>query len=198
MKLFGPHPAGVVHHLCGLVRSDAVSAWGELFMRPKTSSIFKTRREIERYFGGETIECLICGRHFQRLQTHLSVKHGVAADDYKKRFGLPWSRGLISASSLAASGWTDERKAQARKLARQSGFYKFAHLEPRREFAPFLKAEAIEHLGAHAKGFSEKFDLRVRALAEMGLSKRAIARRLKVAHSTVLKRIKLGQGKTKR
>jgi ROS/MUCR transcriptional regulator protein len=114
-------------------------------MRAKVPSAFRTRRAIERYFSGDTIECLICGRHFKRLQTHLAAKHGMAADDYKRRFGLPWTRGLTSAASLANSGWTDERKAKARKLARRSRFFKLAHLTPRRELAPFLKAEAVEH-----------------------------------------------------
>jgi hypothetical protein len=161
-----------------------------ILIRAKTSPAFKTRRDIERYFSGDTIECLICGRHFKRLQTHLIARHGVAADDYKRRFGLPWSRGLTSAASLANSGWTDERKAKARKLARQSRFFKLAHLTPWRELAPFLKAEAVEHLRVSANPFGEKFDARVRALAEKGLSIRAIARVLKVAHTTVLERIK--------
>jgi len=104
----------------------------------------------------------------------------MAADDYKKRFGLPWTRGLTSATSLANSGWTDERKAKARKLA----------LTPRRELAPFLKTEAVEHLGVNAQAFGGKFDARVRALAQKGLGIRAIARVLKVAHTTVLERIK--------
>jgi ROS/MUCR transcriptional regulator protein len=168
-------------------------------MRPKTPPAFKTRREIERYFRGDTIECLMCGRHFKRLQTHLAAKHGVAADEYKSRFGLPWTLGLTSAASLANSGWTGERKAKARKLARKSRFFKLAHLTPRRELAPFLKAEAVEHLGAHAKAFDEKFDARVRAFAEKGLSIRAIARVLKVAHATVLERAKRWRkGKPKR
>jgi hypothetical protein len=151
---------------------------------------FRTRREIERYFSGETIECLLCRRHFKRLQTHLAAKHAMTADEYKRRFGLPWTRGLTSAASLANSGWTNERKAKARKRAQQSRFFELAHLVPRREVAPFLKAEAIEHLGANAKGLGEKFDLRVRALAEKGLSSRAIARVLRVAHSTILDRTK--------
>jgi len=29
--------------------------------------VFKTRREVERYFGGKTIECLLCGQRFRRL-----------------------------------------------------------------------------------------------------------------------------------
>jgi hypothetical protein len=156
-------------------------------MKPQ---VFKTRRDVERYFSGDTIECLICARRFKRLQRHLAAKHDLSADDYKKQFGLPWTRGLTSATSLAKSGWTEERKAKARKLARQSRFFELAHLTPRREFAPFLKAEAVEHLGANAKAFGKKFDLQVRALAEKGLSIRAIARVLKVSHTTVLKRSK--------
>jgi hypothetical protein len=159
-------------------------------MRAKAPPPFKTRRDIERYFSGDTIECLLCGRQFKRLQTHLAAKHGVAADDYKRRFGLPWTRGLTSAASLANSGWTEERKAKARKLARKSRFFKLAHLTPRRELALFLKTEAVEHLGVNAKAFGEKFDARVRALADKGLSIRAIARLLKVAHATVLERTK--------
>ena len=117
----------------------------------------------------------------------------------KKRFGLPWTRGLTSATSLANSGWTDERKAKARKLAQKSRFFDLAHSRPRRELAPFLKTEAVEHLGVNAKAFGGKFDARVRALAQKGLGIRAIARVLKVAHSTVLERIKRSRkGKPKR
>ena len=113
-------------------------------MRAKPPVAFKTRRDIARYFGGNTIECLICGRRFKRLHTHLAAKHGMAADDYKKRFGLPWTRGLTSATSLANSGWTDERKAKARKLAQKSRFFDLAHSTPRRELAP---AQAVAGRG---------------------------------------------------
>jgi hypothetical protein len=159
-------------------------------MRVKNARIFKSRRDIERYFSGHTIECLICGRKLQRLQTHLVAKHDMTADEYKSRFGLPWTRGLISATSRANSRWTDERKAKARKLARKNRFFELAHLTPRRELAPFLKDEAIRHLGVRAKGLGEKFDARVLAFAEKGFGIRAIARALGVAHSTVLKRIR--------
>lgn len=158
--------------------------------RPKTPPAFKTRAEVERYFDGDTIECLMCRLHFKRLQTHLAARHGVSVEEYKRRFGLPWTRGLTAAASRANSGWTEERKAKARKVARKSQFFKLAHLSPRRELAPFLKAEAIENLGANAEAFGEEFDERVRALAAKGHGIRAIARMLKVAHTTVLERVK--------
>jgi predicted transcriptional regulator len=68
-------------------------------MKPQ---VFKTRRDVERYYSGDTIECLICGRHFKRLQRHLAAKHGLSADDYKKQFGLPWTRGLTHLSPSQA------------------------------------------------------------------------------------------------
>src|SRR5438876_708758 len=55
----------------------------------------------------------------------------MSVDEYRSRFGLPWSRGLTSAASVASSGWTDERKAKARKLARKNRFFERAHLTRR-------------------------------------------------------------------
>ncbi len=49
-------------------------------------SRFETRREVDRYFGGKTIRCLLCGQRFRRLAFHLAAKHGITADDYKARF----------------------------------------------------------------------------------------------------------------
>jgi predicted transcriptional regulator len=91
--------------------------------RVKTPPAFKTRRDVERYFGGKTIECLLCGQRFRRLAGHLAAKHEMSVDGYRTRFGLPWSRGLTSAASVASSGWTDVRKAKARKLARKNRFF---------------------------------------------------------------------------
>ncbi len=57
---------------------------------------FKNKKEIEKYFEGDKIECLICGKQFKALGTHLLHKHNMEVDEYKKEFGLPWGRGLTS------------------------------------------------------------------------------------------------------
>ena len=159
-------------------------------MRTKKSQLFRTRRQVERYFAGDTIKCLLCGRRFGRLSFHLAAKHRVTTDDYKSRFGLPWSRGLISALSLANSGWNDERRVKASKLARESQFFKFAHPAPRREAAPFLQAETMRHLGPNAAGFGKGFESRVRALFKKGLTDAEIAKALNVRRMTVNRRTK--------
>lgn len=114
---------------------------------------FRTRREVERYFSGKTIQCLLCGRRFGRLSFHLAAKHGLTSDHYKARFGLPWRRGLSSAESNANSGWNEKRKKEAVKLARKTQCFKFAH-PSRRESAPFLGVQALKHLGANVSALA--------------------------------------------
>jgi hypothetical protein len=151
---------------------------------------FQTRKEVERYFGGKTITCLLCGGRYGRLSFHLAAKHGMTTDEYKVHFGLPWSRGLISALSLSNSGWDDNRRAKASKLARKTKFFKFAHPSERRELAPFLRTEALKHLGTHAVGFGKKFESRVLTLFRRGLTDGAIAEILDVNTMTVNRRTK--------
>ena len=54
---------------------------------------FKTKEDIEYYFKGDKIQCLICGKWFKALNGHFKA-HGLNVDQYKEMFGLPWSRGL--------------------------------------------------------------------------------------------------------
>jgi ROS/MUCR transcriptional regulator protein len=154
------------------------------------ASPFRTRREVNRYLGGRTIQCLICGRGFRRLAFHLSAKHDITADEYKRRFGLPWTRGLSSARSRANSGWTEERRVKARKLARESQFFKYAHPSARREPPEFVKVETPKHLGPHAAGFGKQFETLVHALFSQGLTHNAIAKALNVHRTTVSRRTK--------
>lgn len=159
-------------------------------MRSANLLLFRTRGAVERYFGGKTIKCLLCGKRFRRLSFHLAAKHSVTTDDYKNRFGLPWIRGLTSASSHANSGWNNKRKAKASRLARKSRFFTYAHQASRREAALFLKLESARNLGANAAGFGKEFDLRVRILFKRGLTDALIARILKVNRMTVNRRTK--------
>jgi hypothetical protein len=151
---------------------------------------FQTRREIERYFGGKSIECLLCGLRFQKLAPHLRAAHRVTPDAYRSRFGLPWSRGLASGTARAASRWTRKRKAKARRRLLGNPIFKFARSAPRRELAPFLKAENLQRLGINTSATGKRFEARVRALFEKKLSNRAIARRLNVGSTTVQRRTK--------
>ncbi|MCP4688160.1 MAG: MucR family transcriptional regulator [Desulfobacterales bacterium] len=60
---------------------------------PKTDK-FETDEEVEAYFAGEKIQCLLCGKWYMQLHLHVIGIHGVTADEYRELYGLPWSRGL--------------------------------------------------------------------------------------------------------
>lgn len=60
---------------------------------------FTTKEEIDKYFSGDKLVCLLCGRPFKSLCGHLSV-HGSNVDKYREEFGLPFSRGLIGEATL--------------------------------------------------------------------------------------------------
>jgi predicted transcriptional regulator len=53
--------------------------------------------EVEEYLGGETIECLLCGKRYQVLARHLECAHNTSLDLYRRQFGIPFSRSLTSA-----------------------------------------------------------------------------------------------------
>ena len=55
---------------------------------------FKTKAEIRAYLADDTVACLICGRHLTVLGSHLRARHGLDADAYRARFGIPQSCGL--------------------------------------------------------------------------------------------------------
>lgn len=55
---------------------------------------FETKQEIYNYFSGDELQCLLCGKWFQKLPTHLKMIHDIGSDEYKEIYGLPWKRGL--------------------------------------------------------------------------------------------------------
>lgn len=56
---------------------------------------FTSKKQVDEYFSGDEIECLICNKTFKSVGgRHLTEMHGINARQYKQKFGLPLSRGL--------------------------------------------------------------------------------------------------------
>lgn len=77
---------------------------------------FNTAAEVEAYFAGEEVQCLLCGKHYRKLIPHLRDVHELDATSYKERYGIPQELRLISkASALAYSrglrAWRSARAA---------------------------------------------------------------------------------------
>ena len=76
-------------------------------MKPREIKLFTNKEDIKKYYIGDRIQCLICGKWFKSLGNHIEI-HGINTDDYKKMFGLPWSKGLCS--SVTAKKFHDNAK----------------------------------------------------------------------------------------
>lgn len=63
---------------------------------------FASQDDVMGYLDNEKLECLICGRLFSNLGTHLCKKHGITARSYKEKLNLPlYVRSLIGTCLLA-------------------------------------------------------------------------------------------------
>jgi hypothetical protein len=50
--------------------------------------------QIDEYFNGDKLTCLICGKRLKILAAHVARLHGCTAKEYQDEFGLP-RRGLV-------------------------------------------------------------------------------------------------------
>lgn len=56
---------------------------------------FTNKEDINSYFSGDRIRCLICGKWLKAVSgMHLKM-HGITVDKYKSMFGLPHGKGLV-------------------------------------------------------------------------------------------------------
>lgn len=62
---------------------------------PRAMSI----EEIDAYLDSDPIPCLLCGHSFRVLARHLRLIHAMTPDQYRERYGLPYSVGLAAVSS---------------------------------------------------------------------------------------------------
>lgn len=55
---------------------------------------FQTVDELKAYLEQEKLPCLLCGKAFNGLYTHINFCHDMTADDYRAMFGIPKHCGL--------------------------------------------------------------------------------------------------------
>ena len=119
---------------------------------------FTTREEIDAYFGGDEIQCLLCGRMRQALHAHLIKVHDMTPDGYREKYGLPWMRGLTSDASRL------RRSEMMKSDVRRMEFIKSMSLEasalgaaaghrPRAEYLDHELAERSRKMAGHDEPF---------------------------------------------
>ncbi len=84
---------------------------------PKTDK-FETDEEVEAYFSGDKIQCLLCGKWYKELSLHLRRIHDVTPDDYREKYGIPWKQGLTGCISYNKRS---DRATEYERDSRNSG-----------------------------------------------------------------------------
>ena len=51
---------------------------------------------MEKVFRKNEVTCMICGKSFRTLGTHLSCTHDISSKEYRKRFGIPKTQPLAA------------------------------------------------------------------------------------------------------
>lgn len=71
---------------------------------------FKNNEEVQNYFNQKRLNCLICGKTYKSLGSHLCRTHDITVDEYKEIFNIPWGESLACQST---------RQKQAENLSRR-------------------------------------------------------------------------------
>lgn len=55
---------------------------------------FRSKDEVIEYLSGDRVTCLLCGREFANLGSHLRMIHEIDPKDYRQQFHIPQDMGL--------------------------------------------------------------------------------------------------------
>ena len=113
---------------------------------------FTSIEDVRKYLSGETMVCLLCGKSYKRIGTHLLAIHGLAVDEYKRRYDIPWTYGLIcKESSKKYSKAVKKRMSDGWKppIKVGDGHKKMISIAKRK--CPFKSEVAKQNL-SHSKG----------------------------------------------
>jgi hypothetical protein len=95
--------------------------------------VFNSYDEYKQYFVGDRIICLLCGKEYRALGNHLRISHETDIEDYKKKYGILWTKSLLcNDSHEIQSSNTKERIA--------NGEFIPADIEGRRKQAVFARS----------------------------------------------------------
>ncbi len=120
---------------------------------------FMTKTEIDDYLAGNKIQCLLCGKWFKIISSHLKRIHDIDSDEYREKYGLPWKHGLCGKEvSLKLSTAMNERRKNGFLPDIDAAREKSKHATKRPD-QPFFKKVKIENLECFNKDnrkYSEK------------------------------------------
>jgi len=97
-------------------------------MKNRSNEWHKKKRQEELADDPDAIECLICGKKYIQVCTHVVQAHDMTAREYKDKFGL-WTDGIIrgeyrkrkSKSPLENGTWENLKKGKKNRIKKGEG-----------------------------------------------------------------------------
>jgi hypothetical protein len=111
---------------------------------------FQSILEVRHYLKGDRITCLLCGKDYRKLGIHLRTIHEMTVDDYKERYKIPWSYGLLcSDSSKLYSNHMHRRMEDGFTPPCKFGDEHKEMISVEKRKSPFKAEVAMQNLGEH-------------------------------------------------
>lgn len=126
---------------------------------------FTSREAIENYLSDDRIICLICGRPFKALTSHLTL-HDMTAEEYKNKYNIPYTFGLARDTTrqmmseggkkhYAANPERREFMAQILKDCAESRRSGWKKRRPRKDFIERENSQRMIELNGRVTQFSD-------------------------------------------
>lgn len=82
----------------------------ETYEKYPVTDPFTNIEQINEYLGGDFINCLMCGKKLKQLSAHLVKVHDIRADEYRKKYGIPWTYALVGVGTKAKMSSTHKAR----------------------------------------------------------------------------------------
>lgn len=112
---------------------------------------FHTPEDALAYLDNAKLTCLLCGRELVMLAKHLLDIHAITAEEYKQRYHLPLTRGLVGNATRKVMSQRMRERVESGEVAQDmNALQKLAARAPRKQSAYKGKVDEDKSEAFHA------------------------------------------------
>jgi predicted transcriptional regulator len=104
-----------VDRLPGLIR-DVHEALATVGQEPAEPAKSEPAVDVKKSVFSDHIVCLECGKSMKMLKRHLATEHGMTPDEYRAKWGLPFSYPLVAPDYAATRSQLAKDSGLGRKV----------------------------------------------------------------------------------
>ena len=110
---------------------------------------FSNMDEVREYTSGERVVCLLCGREFKKLGSHIEKIHGITRDEYREMYNIPYRHPLSCEETKSLYSANMKKRIDDGDIILDPEIWKVAVATKKR--VPKFKGEiALQNLAEHS------------------------------------------------